>query len=524
MLKSFRLFFFLTAAVLFFPSVLRAVEPSVKKDDAVARYQQAVVAMEEMNVYEDDVFKIIPRIRMTSRALLDNDFEKAGTLLTQIEEDLELLKAQKPVSIRNRQKFVWMELALDLFQKFIYILLFAYLFARWPYFNTALVHHRFTLIGRLYLTLVFSGVSILLSFFDLSRYGESAWSFFDIQIVFITAGALLGGFWAGVSSGVLIGIFRWLLKPDAFVYIMLALSAGLAGGLFARRVRHVESAGAVAFTTGAGIGLLHGLVIYVPLIRFMPWPYFAFTILSLAALEGAAVLLFFKVASNVIHEQSKRQLEHDYLKAQVMLLQAQMSPHFLFNTLNTIAAICSRENASQAHHLVLRLADFLRRTLRRDEKVTLKEEMDYIDAYLEIEKARFQSRLNIEKKIQLEDSDWEIPIPLLILQPLVENAVRHGIAKKESGGTVEIRMTSEKETIVIDIRDDGVGMDPKTVFQNQKLKKDGVDEGLGIGLKNIHERLLKIYGRDYGLLIQGKKGEGTTARVRIPKKKKKGNA
>lgn len=523
MLKSSRCIFFLIMAMLC-PAFLRAAEAPVKKDDAVARYQQAVVAMEEMNVYEDDVFKIIPRIRMTSRALLANDFDKAGALLTQIEEDLELLKAQKPVSIRTRQKFVWMELALDLFQKFIYILLFAYLFARWPYFNAALVNHRFTLIGKLYLALIFSGASIVLSFFDLSRYGEAAWSFFDIQIVFITAGALLGGFWVGLSSGVLIVIFRWLLKPDAYLYIALALSAGLIGGLFARRVRHVESAGRVAFATGSGIGLLHGLMIYVPLVRFMPWPYFIFTVVSLAALEGAAVLLLFKVAANVIHTQRKQQLENDYLKAQVMLLQAQMSPHFLFNALNTIAAICSREQATQARNLVLRLAEFLRRTLRRDEKVTLKEEMDYIDAYLEIEKARFQNRLNVEKKFELEVSDWNVQIPLLILQPLVENAVRHGIAKKESGGTVEIRMSSDKDTITIDIRDDGVGMDPKSVFQSQKAPKEGAEEGLGIGLKNIHERLLKIYGRDYGLLIQGKKGEGTTARVRIPKKKKKGEA
>ena len=320
----------------------------------------------------------------------------------------------------------------------------------------------------------------------------------------------------GLLSGLMIAIYRVLLNPAFVIYAAIAVVAGLLSGLVSRRIRDFQKCLWIGFWTACVIGVLHGLVAYLPAIRMIPWQYFLLTMGLIAVLEGTGVLIFMAVISGVVREQNRRQMENDLLKTRLLFLQAQMSPHFLFNTLNTISSICGREHAHQAKNLILRLAEFLRRALKReDEKVTFREEMAYIDAYLDIEKARFQDRLQVEKSIKLSDDERESEVPLLVLQPLVENAIRHGIAKKESGGTVHIEASVADRALKVEISDDGVGMEPE-LCERVLVDAKSHAQGLGIGVTNIHQRLVRIYGAEYGLQFESEKGKGTKVTVRIP--------
>ena len=169
-----------------------------------------------------------------------------------------------------------------------------------------------------------------------------------------------------------------------------------------------------------------------------------------------------------------------------------------------------------ARELVLSLADFLRRTVRRvDEQVSLEEEMSYIDSYLQIEKARFQDRLDIVKETRISDDLWKMRLPVLILQPLVENSVKHGIQKKTDGGRLRIQLGEENDHLVVRISDNGVGMNDEKL---SKLREGTIKgEGLGIGVGNINQRMERLYGKDYKLQYQSRAGDGTEVTVRFPK-------
>ena len=208
-------------------------------------------------------------------------------------------------------------------------------------------------------------------------------------------------------------------------------------------------------------------------------------------------------------------MERELLETKLLFLQAQISPHFLFNALNTISAICHRENASEARRLILNLADFFRRALKRvDDKITLREEMGYIDAYLELEKARFQERLQIRKEFNLPEFLWEARIPFLVLQPIVENAIKHGISKKEAGGTLVIRLAMENQCLSVEVTDDGPGEDLAKI--EKIIQGRDVPADVGIGLQNINQRLIRLYGAESRLHFGGAPGHGFSVQVRLP--------
>lgn len=198
-------------------------------------------------------------------------------------------------------------------------------------------------------------------------------------------------------------------------------------------------------------------------------------------------------------------------KAELDALQAQINPHFLFNTLNTIIMF-SRTNPETARRLLIRLASFFRHALKRHGHFnTLKEEIEYFNTYLILERARFREKLRVVREIDEELLEYKIPV--LTIQPLVENAIKHGILPKPGQGTVQVTVRKHENEMLIVIRDDGVGIDPAL---QTKVLTPGFGSGNGVGLSNVHERLKGLFGEEYGLRIVSVPGEGTSVYVRIP--------
>lgn len=215
---------------------------------------------------------------------------------------------------------------------------------------------------------------------------------------------------------------------------------------------------------------------------------------------------------------NEKLVEADILKDKIMatemsFLQAQIKPHFLYNALNAIANVCEKDGRN-ASKLIIDLAIYLRASLEfnnLDKMVTIEKALEFVDTYFNIEQARFGEKIQLLKEIEIP---LNYQIPGLILQPLVENAVRHGISKKIGGGTVYIKMKQAKEGICLEIRDDGIGMDKEKV--KTLLAEDGI--GQGVGLLNIHHRLLRLYGK--GLDISSQVGKGTLVKLVIPEGRK----
>lgn len=198
--------------------------------------------------------------------------------------------------------------------------------------------------------------------------------------------------------------------------------------------------------------------------------------------------------------------------AEFAFLRAQISPHFLYNALNSIAALC-REAPDKAEDAVVELSQYLRRSFdfkRLDSMTTLAKEKELLDAYLYIEKIRFGDRLQVEYDVE---EGLNLTLPPLVLQPLVENAVRHGLMVKTAGGTVSITIKQKAGEAVFAVRDNGIGMDRETL---SRLLEDNEDKG-GIGLWNINRRLKMLYG--HGLDISSEKEKGTSVVFSLPLKK-----
>ncbi|WP_243368047.1 LytS/YhcK type 5TM receptor domain-containing protein [Fundidesulfovibrio soli] len=199
--------------------------------------------------------------------------------------------------------------------------------------------------------------------------------------------------------------------------------------------------------------------------------------------------------------------------AEIRRLQAQINPHFLFNSLNTIASFC-RTAPAQARELLLDLSRYMRRNLDSSRGlIPLSEEIEQTRAYLAIEQARFGTRVKTE--IDLGPGAAECLVPPLLIQPLVENAVRHGILAKPEGGLVRLTAWREDGHLLVEVHDDGAGMDGVAV---QAIVRSASSESLtdGIGARNSNQRLMQLYGPDYGLLVDSAPDRGTSISLRIP--------
>ncbi len=191
-------------------------------------------------------------------------------------------------------------------------------------------------------------------------------------------------------------------------------------------------------------------------------------------------------------------------RAELDALRARISPHFLFNTLTTIAAL-TRKDPSRAHDLLVDFAEYFRDSLAHHaESVTLDEELEHVEQYLRFEHARFGDKLRVT--LDVDARARSALVPVLSVQPLVENAIGHGVAPKKGGGTIRICAKPDGASVEIAVTDDGVGFVPGTVTPC----------GLGIGLENVNSRLTKLFGPASALQIRSAPGEGTAVRFRVP--------
>ncbi|MDO8337692.1 MAG: histidine kinase [Microcella sp.] len=198
-------------------------------------------------------------------------------------------------------------------------------------------------------------------------------------------------------------------------------------------------------------------------------------------------------------------------EAELRALRAQISPHFIYNALSVIASYTSTD-AERARDLLLDFADFIRYTLRsQGEFTTLADELTSVHSYVELERARFEERLSVT--LRIEPETLATVIPFLSLQPLVENAIRHGLEPREAGGTVVIAARDDGTHTEITVDDDGVGMRP-SALRALLTESERTDH---IGLRNVDARVRSIYGDDHALIIETNEGAGTMVRMRIPK-------
>jgi two-component system LytT family sensor kinase len=198
-------------------------------------------------------------------------------------------------------------------------------------------------------------------------------------------------------------------------------------------------------------------------------------------------------------------------EAEVRALRAQISPHFIYNALNAIASFITTDPA-QARELVLDFADFTRYSFRRHgDFTTVAEELRSVDGYLRLERARFGERLGVT--LQIAPEVLSTIIPFLSVQPLVENAVRHGLEAKEGKGALAITASDSGAYAVITVEDDGVGIDPDVA----RAVLAGQATGEHVGLRNVDARLRQVYGDDFGLVVETNVGSGTLVTMRVPK-------
>ena len=207
------------------------------------------------------------------------------------------------------------------------------------------------------------------------------------------------------------------------------------------------------------------------------------------------------------------------MEAEVRALRAQISPHFIYNSLGAIASFV-RTDPDRARELLLEFADFTRYSFRRHgEFTTLAEELRSVERYLLLEQARFGDRLEVTLSIAPEV--LPVAVPFLCLQPLVENAVRHGLESAEGGGRIRIVALDQGRDCLIEVEDDGAGEDPARVRRALagEPEGDGADPAThrSVGLGNVDGRLRATYGDDYGLVVETAPGAGTKVVVRVPK-------
>jgi two-component system LytT family sensor kinase len=349
------------------------------------------------------------------------------------------------------------------------------------------------------------------------------------------AGSFLAGLLAGPYAGALVGAMAGIpaLLADEWIALPFAVGCGFAGGglreicpkeaiwhfspLFFtdlhryvwRLVRRLQIDWLVVLLA-APIGLeilrqalghrFSGRIFYHD-------PQNAVSLFALVILATVlCVAIPIKIWNSARIEHRLEEQEKLLMAARVEALASQINPHFLFNTLTSISSLI-RSQPETARMLIVKLSGLLRRLLRSQEQfVTLREELEAIDEYLDIEAVRFGPKLVVEKSIDPDSLD--VVVPSMLLQPLVENAIKHGLSPKIGEGRILIRSVRQDGHAIIDIMDNGVGVAPT---QTERTRTGG-----GIGLQNVNERLRVIYGANYQLHLDSVPGEGTCARVVIP--------
>lgn len=218
-----------------------------------------------------------------------------------------------------------------------------------------------------------------------------------------------------------------------------------------------------------------------------------------------AVTLPLKIWNNTRNEVKLEEQQRSLIEARLDALTRQINPHFLFNTLNSVAALI-RTDPDRARAVVVRLSSILRRLLRRSENLApLRDELSFIEDYLAIEMVRFGDQLRFVKEV--DPGALDAPVPSMLLQPLVENSIKHGLSSKVDGGAITLRARRKGARLQLVVEDDGVGI----AAERLATMLDG-----GVGVRNVTERLKVLFGDDYRMRIDSHPGRGTRIELDLP--------
>jgi len=218
-----------------------------------------------------------------------------------------------------------------------------------------------------------------------------------------------------------------------------------------------------------------------------------------------AVFIPLKIWNSMRNEKKLEEQERLLAEARLAALTSQINPHFLFNTLNSVSSLI-RTNPDQARIMVVKLSKVLRRLLRKHENfATLRDELTFIEDYLSIEVMRFGDKLRFERDVAEDTLD--MLVPSMLLQPLVENCIKHGLSSKVEGGTIRIRTGRAEAKLSVLVEDDGVGI-PESKLATLLER--------GIGVSNVNERLKVLFGNEYRMWIDSQPGHGTRIQIEVP--------
>jgi two-component system, LytTR family, sensor kinase len=347
-------------------------------------------------------------------------------------------------------------------------------------------------------------------------------------------GAFLAGLLAGPYTGALVGLLAATpaLIANEFIALPFAVGCGFAGGGLReacpkeeiwqftpfvvidlrkhlwKMIRNLEPNWqlAILLSTVAlellrqALGARFGAERLFYLGSPSPW---MTLVVVLVTVVGVATPI--KIWNSARIEHRLQEQEQLLLAAKIEALKSQINPHFLFNTLTSISSLI-RSQPDTARTLIVKLSALLRRLMRSHQHfVTLREELESIDEYLDIEVIRFGPKLRVRKEINPDTLD--VIVPSMLLQPIVENSIKHGFARKVGPGEITIRSRRENGRAIIEVEDDGMG------FMLERLDQP---MSSGIGLANVRERLAVIYGDHYQFQLTSEPGRGTSARIEIP--------
>jgi len=241
------------------------------------------------------------------------------------------------------------------------------------------------------------------------------------------------------------------------------------------------------------------------IMRWIPWGGLLIDIPVFVGIVGLAQTRVYRTRLNE-KELEAVELRRQLVEAQLAALRAQLQPHFLFNTLHTIG-VFTRKDPDQANRILALVGDVLRRSLEtvRTQEITLREEMEFLKPYLEIQRTRFHDRLTVD--VAIDVALLGCRVPSFVLQPLVENAVRHGFELHSGKGVIRITARRDEEQLVLEVLDDGAGL-------AVPVGAGAPREGMGLG--NTRERLARLYGENQELRLESSSGGGVRAVVRLP--------
>ncbi len=357
---------------------------------------------------------------------------------------------------------------------------------------------------------------------------------------------VIGGRLAGALGGGLVAMPA--VWAGEFVTLPFHMLAGLVAGLLRRRVPNHEEVWSFSPFIDLGVYRWARRVLRHPLgdwqtsffllilvLQFvhleaaarLPGKMFALhsthwpTLLAIYAVTIAVVATPLKVWNNARIEIKLEEQERLLLQTRLDALQTQINPHFLFNTLNSVSSLV-RFDPDMARDVILKLASILRRLLgKHDSFVHLREEVEFIDDYLDIEVVRFgRDKLRVEKELAAETLD--VVVPSMVLQPLVENSIKHGLSPKVDGGRITLRSRLADGKVVIQVEDDGVGLGGAGLAEFSPAGTlvssvgPAAANGAGIGMANVAERLKVLYGDAATMRIEDRPGGGTSVTLELP--------